>query len=80
MDVMREFLEFIVRHLVDHPELVVIDQVEADTTVTFTLHVGPGEVGRVIGRSGRTAQAIRILLAAVAARQGRRAMVEIAGS
>lgn len=77
---MREFLEFIVRHLVDRPELVVIDQVEAETTVTFTLHVGPGEVGRVIGRSGRTAQAIRILLAAVAARQGRRAMLEIAGS
>jgi uncharacterized protein len=77
---MREFLEFIARHLVDHPELVVIDQVEADTTVTFTLHVGAGEVGRVIGRNGRTAQAIRILLAAVAARQGRRAMVEIAGS
>jgi predicted RNA-binding protein YlqC (UPF0109 family) len=59
---------------------VVIDQVEADATVTFTLHVGPGEVGRVIGRSGRTAQSIRILLAAVAARQGRRAMLEIAGS
>ena len=77
---MREFLEFIVRHLVDHPEFVVIDQVEADTTVTFTLRVGPGEVGRVIGKSGRTAQAIRILLAAVAARQGRRAMLEIAGS
>jgi hypothetical protein len=77
---MREFLEFIVRHLVDHPELVVIDQVEADTTVTFTLRVGPGEIGRVIGRNGRTAQAIRILRAAVAARQGRRAMVEIAGA
>ena len=77
---MREFLEFIVRQLVDHPELVVIEQVEAETTVTFTLRVGPGEVGRVIGRGGRTAQSIRILLAAVAARQGRRAMVEIAGS
>jgi hypothetical protein len=77
---MREFLAFVVGHLVDHPELVAIDQVEADTTVTFTLHVGPGEVGRVIGRSGRTAQAIRVLLAAVAARQGRRAMLEIAGS
>jgi len=77
---MKEFLEFIVRHLVDHPELVVIDQVEAETTVTFTLHVGPDEVGRVIGRIGRTAQAIRALLAAVAARQGRRAMVEITGT
>jgi len=77
---MKEFLEFIVRHFVDYPELVVIDQVEAETTVTFTLHVGPDEVGRVIGRIGRTAQAIRALLAAVAARQGRRAMVEIAGT
>ncbi len=77
---MREFLEFIARSLVDHPELVMIDQVEEETTVKFTLHVGPGEVGRVIGKSGRTAQAIRVLLAAVAARRGRRAMLEIAGS
>jgi predicted RNA-binding protein YlqC (UPF0109 family) len=77
---MREFLEFIVRHLVDHPELVVIDQVEAESTVTLTLRVGPGEVGRVIGRSGRTAQALRVLLSAAAARQGRRALLEIAGS
>jgi hypothetical protein len=77
---MREFLEFIVRNLVDHPEHVVIDEVEAEATVTFTLRVGRDEVGRVIGKSGRTAQAIRTLLAAVAARQGRRAMLEIAGS
>jgi hypothetical protein len=77
---MREFLEFVVRHLVEHPESVVIDQLEAEATVTFTLRVGPGEVGRVIGRNGRTAQAIRVLLAAVAARQGRRALLEIAGS
>jgi predicted RNA-binding protein YlqC (UPF0109 family) len=77
---MKGFLEYIVRHLVDQPDMVVVDEVEADTTVTFTLRVGPGEVGRVIGKSGRTAQAIRVLLAAVAARQGRRAMLEISGS
>jgi predicted RNA-binding protein YlqC (UPF0109 family) len=77
---MKGFLEYIVRHLVDQPDMVVVDEVEADTTVTFTLRVGPGEVGRVIGKSGRTAQAIRVLLAAVPARQGRRAMLEISGS
>ena len=75
---MKEFLEFIVTHLVDHPEQIVIVEDQHDATVSLRLSVGEGEVGKVIGRSGRTAQALRVLLSAVAARQGKRALLEIA--
>jgi hypothetical protein len=74
---MKEFLEFIVRHLVDRPELMALEVVEEDNRVTFKLRVGQGEVGKVIGKNGRTAQSIRVLLAAVAAREGKRAVLEI---
>ncbi|MCK5573099.1 MAG: KH domain-containing protein [Bacteroidetes bacterium] len=74
---MREFLEFIVKHLVDHPDQVALEQEDQENKVTFRLKVGQGEVGKVIGRNGRTAQAMRVLLAAVAAREGKRAVLEI---
>ena len=74
---MREFLEFIVKHLVDHPDQVALEQEDQENKVTFKLKVGQGEVGKVIGRNGRTAQAMRVLLAAVAAREGKRAVLEI---
>jgi predicted RNA-binding protein YlqC (UPF0109 family) len=75
---MKEFLEFIARHLVDHPELVVLENEAREDKVIFTLRVSPQDVGKVIGRKGRTAQSIRVLLAAVAAREGKRAILEIA--
>lgn len=74
---MREFLEFIVKHLVDYPDQVALEQEDQDNKVTFKLKVGQGEVGKVIGKNGRTAQAMRVLLAAVAAREGKRAVLEI---
>jgi predicted RNA-binding protein YlqC (UPF0109 family) len=74
---MREFLEFIVKHLVDQPDQVALEQEDQDNKVTFKLKVGQGEVGKVIGKNGRTAQAMRVLLAAVAAREGKRAVLEI---
>ncbi|HUI63767.1 MAG TPA: KH domain-containing protein [Bacteroidota bacterium] len=75
---MKEFLEYIAGHLVDHPEQVVIDSVVRENTVVLTLHVAEADVGKVIGRKGRTAQAMRVLLAAVAAREGKRVILEIA--
>ncbi|MER3523945.1 MAG: RNA-binding protein [Ignavibacteria bacterium] len=75
---MREFLTFIAKHLVDHPEQVIIDQEETNGKVIFKLQVGQADVGKVIGRKGRTAQAIRVLLTAVAAKEGKRAILEIA--
>ena len=75
---MKEYLEFIARHLVDHPEQVVLEDQVRDDKIILTLHVAETDVGKVIGRKGRTAQAMRILLAAVAAREGKRVILEIA--
>lgn len=75
---MKEFLEFIAKHLVDHPDLVVLSSEEKDSKIIFKLKVGEPDVGKVIGRKGRTAQAMRTLLAAVAAKEGKRAILEIA--
>jgi len=75
---MEEFVGFIARHLVDHPDEVAIVLEEKDNKVVFKLKVGEADVGKVIGRKGRTAQAMRTLLAAVAAKEGKRAILEIA--
>ncbi|MEW6509692.1 MAG: KH domain-containing protein [Bacteroidota bacterium] len=75
---MKEFVEFIARHLVDHPELVGLESAVRDDKVIFTLKVATQDIGKVIGRKGRTAQAMRVLLAAVAAREGKRVILEIA--
>ncbi len=74
---MKEFVEFITRHLVDHPEGISLEHEEQENKVIFKLRVAGQDVGKVIGRKGRTAQALRILLSAVAARQGKRAILEI---
>jgi predicted RNA-binding protein YlqC (UPF0109 family) len=75
---MREFLEFIARHLVDQPDAVILELEEKENKAVFKLKVGEQDVGKVIGRKGRTAQAMRTLLAAVAAKEGKRAILEIA--
>jgi len=75
---MKEFIEFIARHLVDAPDSVSIDETEPnDKTVELTLKVGPDDVGKVIGKSGKTAQAMRTLLTAIAAKDGKRAILKI---
>ena len=76
---MKEFLEYVARSLVDDPEAVVVDLVEADDEVTLTLKVGDGDMGRIIGRDGRIANAIRSLLRVMAARDGRHVELEIVG-
>ena len=74
---MKELLEFVVRRLVDHPESVEVDLVEDDRMLILELRVDPDDMGRVIGRQGRVAQALRALVKATAARDGRRVTVEI---
>lgn len=75
---MKEFIEFIAKHLVDNPDSVSIDETEPnDKTVELTLKVGPDDVGKVIGKSGKTAQAMRTLLTAIAAKDGKRAILKI---
>ncbi len=74
---MKEFVEFIAKHLVDHPDAVEVKEVEGEKTMVYELRVGEGDLGKVIGRKGQTAKSIRILLTAASAKQGKRAVLEI---
>lgn len=75
---MQEFVEFISKHLVDYPDKVVVEiKSEEDKRVVFALKVDANDIGKVIGKQGKTAQAMRTLLTAVAAKEGKRAILEI---
>jgi predicted RNA-binding protein YlqC (UPF0109 family) len=75
---MKEFIEFIAKHLVDSPDQVNVDEKESeDNKVLLSLKVQSDDVGKVIGKQGKTAQAMRTLLTAIAAKDGKRAMLEI---
>jgi predicted RNA-binding protein YlqC (UPF0109 family) len=74
---MKEFIESIVKNLVDHPDQVSVSEVEGEKTTVYELRVGPGDLGKVIGKKGRTASAIRTLISAASAKKGKRAMLEI---
>lgn len=74
---MKEFVEYVVKALVDHPELVDVKEVDGERVVVFELRLHPTDVGKVIGKSGRTITAIRTLLTSAAAKNGKRAMLEI---
>jgi predicted RNA-binding protein YlqC (UPF0109 family) len=74
---MKEFIEYLVKQLVDKPDEVQVHEITGDHTIIFELHVGDGDMGKVIGRGGQTARSLRTLLAAVAAKQGKRSVLEI---
>ncbi|MGD0015940.1 MAG: KH domain-containing protein [Verrucomicrobiia bacterium] len=74
---MKAFVEFVVKALVDYPEQVEIREVDGDQVVVFELRLNQTDIGKVIGKSGRTITAIRTLLTGAAAKQGKRAMIEI---
>lgn len=74
---MKEFIEYIVKNLVDNPDKVTVAEIEGSRTTVYELRVGEGELGKVIGKEGKTAKSIRTLLSAVSARQGKRAVLEI---
>ncbi len=76
---MKEFMEFIAKHLVDHPDEVSIEIEEKEDKLVFKLKVIESDVGKIIGKNGRTASALRTLLRAVAAKEGRRAVLDIVG-
>jgi uncharacterized protein len=74
---MNEFLDRIVRELVDAPEKVTIETRDDGRTCTFIVKVAAEDVGKLVGKRGRTAQSIRVLLAAIAGKQEKRAQLEI---
>ena len=75
---MSELLAYLAREIVDDPEAVRVDTEERDGELVYVLHVAEGDVGKVIGRNGRIARALRTLVRATAVRDGRRVFVEIA--
>jgi uncharacterized protein len=75
--VLKELVEYMAKVLVEEPDQVHVEAVEDSTTTTLKLRVAPGDLGRVIGKQGRTARAIRTLLHATAARAKRRVVLEI---
>lgn len=76
---MKDFVEFVAKHLVDKPDAVVLDMQEQEGKTVFKLKVAENDVGKLIGRKGRTASAFRVLLRAVAAKEGKRAILDIVG-
>ncbi|HHH80583.1 MAG TPA: KH domain-containing protein [candidate division Zixibacteria bacterium] len=74
---LKSFVENIAKALVDHPDYVDVREIAGERTTVFELRVGEGDLGKVIGKGGQTARAIRTLLNAVAAKQGKRAVLEI---
>ena len=74
---MQAFLEQVVKGLVDHPDAVNIMEVEQERTTVYELRLDPSDVGRVIGRSGRTVNAIRTLLQAGSAKAGKFTRLDI---
>ena len=74
---MQEFVEYVVRGLVDQPDSVNVTEVDNDGTVVYELRVDPDAVAKVIGRRGVTINAIRSLLQAGAAKRGMRCGLEI---
>ncbi|ACO03806.1 MULTISPECIES: KH domain-containing protein [Persephonella] len=77
MSKLQELVEFVAKSLVDHPDKVEVKEIEGEKTTVIELKVAPEDLGKVIGRQGRTARAIRTLLAAVARKQNKRAVLEI---
>jgi predicted RNA-binding protein YlqC (UPF0109 family) len=73
----KDLVEYIVKSLVDDPSLVVINVVEGEKSTILELRVAPEDIGKVIGKHGRIAKAIRTLLQAATAKSGKRITLEI---
>ena len=74
---MKELVEVIAKALVDHPENVVVTEEETDRSIVINLNVDPEDMGRVIGKQGRIAKAIRSVVKAASAKTDKRVDVEI---
>lgn len=74
---MKEFIETIVKALVDNPDEVDLNEIQGERTTVYELRVGTGDLGKVIGKHGQTARSIRTIISAISAKQGKRAVLEI---
>lgn len=74
---MKQVLELIAKSLVDHPEAVSVNEVVGDQSIILELKVAEDDMGKVIGKQGRIAKAIRTVVKAAASRENKRVVVEI---
>ncbi len=74
---MKELIEYIAKALVDHPEQVSVNVLEGSQATILELNVAKEDLGKVIGKQGRTAKAIRTILGATSAKQKKRTVLEI---
>jgi uncharacterized protein len=74
---MRELIEYIAKALVDNPDEVKVSEVEGEVTSVIELRVAKSDLGKVIGKEGRTARAMRVLLTAASTKIKKRAVLEI---
>jgi uncharacterized protein len=74
---LRDLVDYLARGLVDHPEQVEVEEIEEPDALVFELKVAEEDLGKVIGKQGRTAKALRTILSAASAKSGRRVILEI---
>lgn len=74
---MKALVEILARNLVDNPEEVAVNVVETQDAITFELRVAQSDMGKIIGKQGRIARAVRTVVKAAAAKEGKRVNVEI---
>ena len=74
---MRELVEFITKSLVENSDQVQVSEIEGEQTIVIELKVAKEEMGKIIGKRGRTAQAIRTILGAASVKLGKKAVLEI---
>lgn len=74
---MKELLEVIAKSLVDNPEMVSVNEISGEQSIILELKVAPEDMGKVIGKQGRIAKAIRTLMKAAAIKDNKRIVVEI---
>ena len=73
----KELIEYIAKALVDHPDQVKVSEVEGERTSVIELSVAKDDLGKVIGKQGRTAKAIRVILGAASAKLKKHSVLEI---
>lgn len=74
---MKELVEYIAKNLVDNPDAVVVTEIEGEQTAVLELRVAQEDLGKVIGKGGRTARAIRTIITAASTKINKRAVLEI---
>jgi predicted RNA-binding protein YlqC (UPF0109 family) len=77
MPELKELVTYIIKALVDNQDKVQVNEIAGDKSIIFELRVGEGDLGKVIGKEGRTARAVRTIITAAAMKLGKRTVIEI---